>query len=108
MKNEAFQEGAIKVAEKLMKLTFSHKHMKSTSNVKQFSLKTNWQDSYSRGYKKDTHRIRKGRKAIRTGCGPLGEDSDENGDYSSRHLPWGVSSSSNTSGAPVWGLTEGR
>ena len=49
MKNEAFQEGAIKVAEKLMKLTFSHKHMKSTSNVKQFSLKTNWQDSYSRG-----------------------------------------------------------
>ena len=86
----------------------AHKHVKNTSNVKQFSLKTNWQDSYSQGYKKDTHRIRKGRKAIGTGPGPLGEDSDENGDYSSRHLPWRVSNSSNRSGAPVWGLTEGR
>jgi len=50
----------------------AHKHVKNTSNVKQFSLKTNWQDSYSQGYKKDTHRIRKGRKAIGTGPGPPG------------------------------------
>lgn len=53
-----------------MKLT-SHKHIKNTSNVKQFSLKTNWQkDSYAA----KAIRIRKGRKAIRTGPGPLGKD----------------------------------
>ena len=48
-----------------MKLTFPHKHIKNTSNVKQFSLKTNWQkDSYSQGYKKiHTELERKGKQS---------------------------------------------
>ena len=72
MKNEVFQEGALKVAEwKDMKLTFPHKHIKNTSNVKQFSLKTNWQkDSYSQGYKKIHTELEREGKQLGQDLGP--------------------------------------
>ena len=40
--------------------------------------------------------VRKLRKIIRLGPVPLGEDSEEKGDYTGRHPPWGVSALSHT------------
>ena len=50
---------------------------------------------------------RKGRKVIRSGPVPLGRDSEEKGDYTDRHPPWGVSGSSQT-GLPSPGSYTGE
>ena len=51
---------------------------------------------------------RRGRKAIRLGSVSLGWDLEGKGDCTGRYLPWGVSSDSPRSDAPVLGSYMGE
>ena len=80
-------------------------------NNSHWKLTGNWQkDSCTTEAIKKIHTdlSRKGRETIRSGLVPLGGDSEEKGDYTSRDSPWGVSVSSHILGAPVLGSKPGK
>ena len=51
---------------------------------------------------------RKGRKVIGSGPVPLGEDSEETGNYTGGHLLWRISSTSHRLDSQSWGLMRKR
>ena len=74
--------------------------------MEQFSLKTNWRLAervfYNQGCKKYPHGIGiKGKEAIKSRPVPLRWNSEEEGDYTGRDPPWGVSGLSHILGSPV-------